>query len=80
MIWLRKNLYTILLTVKAALLALAYAKGRSDANSSRDAKEHKDYRHGRKSIDSEVSSIGSTDAERIERLQSISNRRGTGQN
>jgi hypothetical protein len=51
MSWLRTNLYAILLAAKAALLALAYAKGRSDANATQDTKRMEDYHDTRKRID-----------------------------
>jgi hypothetical protein len=51
MIWLRKHLYAILLGAKAVLVALAYAKGRSDANEKRDTQDMRDANETRKRID-----------------------------
>ena len=48
---LRANLYAILLAAKALLVTLAYAKGRSDANSARDTEGLEDYHDTRKRID-----------------------------
>jgi hypothetical protein len=39
MSWLRQHVYMILAGIKMTLLALAYSKGRKDANSKRDADE-----------------------------------------
>ena len=65
----------VALTILGAL-GLAWAKGRSDARSQREAKDAKDYRDERQKIDDEISGIGGTDAERISRLRDIANRRG----
>jgi len=54
MIWLRKHLYAILLGAKAVLVALAYAKGRSDANEKRDTQDMRDANETRKRIDQVV--------------------------
>jgi hypothetical protein len=54
MIWLRKNLYAILLAAKALLLALTYAKGRRDATAKRDTQDLEDYHDTRKRIDQVV--------------------------
>ena len=54
MIWLRANLYAILLAAKAVLLTLAYAKGRSDATTKRDTQDLEDYHDTRKRIDQVV--------------------------
>ena len=54
MIWIRKNLYAILLAAKAVLLTLAYAKGRSDATAKRDTQDLEDYHGTRKRIDQVV--------------------------
>jgi len=62
------------------MLGLAWLRGRSAARSERDRKDAKDYVNERKRIDAEVSSVGSTDAERISVLQGIAKRRGTGKN
>ena len=51
MSWLRANLYVILLATKAVLLALVYAKGRSDAAAKRDTEDLEDYHDTRKRID-----------------------------
>ena len=51
MIWLRKNLYAILLAAKALLLALTYAKGRSDATAKRNTEDMENYHDTRKRID-----------------------------
>ena len=80
MTWLRTHFYAILFGIKAALLTLAYAKGRRDANNKHDRQGLEDYRNERQDIDDEISSVGSTDAERVKRLQSIAHRRGAGKN
>ena len=54
MIWLRKNLYAILLAAKAVLLTLAYAKGRSDATAKRNTEDMENYHDTRKRIDQVV--------------------------
>ena len=54
MSWLRANLYAILLAAKALLLALTYAKGRSDATAKRDTQDLEDYHGTRKRIDQVV--------------------------
>ena len=63
MIWLRANLYAILLAVKAALLTLVYAKGRSDANAKQDTKRMEDYHDTRKRID-QVARDGDVESQR----------------
>jgi hypothetical protein len=63
MIWLRKHLYAILATAKAVLLALAYAKGRKDANDRRDAKDERAAHDTRKRID-QVTRGSSPDSDR----------------
>ena len=54
MIWLRTNLYAILLAAKAVLLTLVYAKGRSDATAKRNTEDMEDYHDTRKRIDQVV--------------------------
>lgn len=51
MSWLRANLYAILLAAKAVLLALVYAKGRSDSTAKRNTEDLEDYHDTRKRID-----------------------------
>jgi len=80
MTWLKTHFYAILFGIKAILLTLAYAKGRSDANNKHDKRSLEDYQNERQGIDDEISSVGSTDAERVKRLQSITKRRGAGKN
>jgi hypothetical protein len=58
------------------MLGLAWLRGRSAARSERDRKDAKDYVNERKRIDAEVSSVGSTDSERVRLLQDIAKRRG----
>jgi hypothetical protein len=78
MIWLKARMWAVLsaLTAILAVLGAVYGKGRSDARKSAQVKQQRDYINERKKIDAEIGSIGSTDAERIERLQSIAKRRG----
>jgi hypothetical protein len=63
MSWIRANLYAMLLGIKAVLLALAYAKGRADANSKRDSESLEDYHDTRKRID-QVARDGDTESQR----------------
>jgi hypothetical protein len=56
-------------------LLVAYGRGRSDANTARQARDAKDYRNERQKIDAEISGIGSTDSERIDRLRDIERKR-----
>ena len=63
MIWLRKNLYAILLAAKAVLLTLAYAKGRSDATAKRDTEDLEDYHDTRTRID-QIARDGDTESQR----------------
>jgi hypothetical protein len=51
-------------------------KGGSDARAKRAAKDAKEYRDERQKIDTEISGIGGTDSERIERLRDIARGRG----
>lgn len=62
MIWLRKHLYAILAAAKVVLLALAYTKGRKDANDRRDAKNERAAHDTRKRIDQVVRDNDSADA------------------
>jgi len=62
MIWLRKHLYAILLGAKAVLVALAYAKGRSDANEKRDTQDMRTDHDTRKRIDQVVRDNDGADA------------------
>jgi hypothetical protein len=62
MIWLRTHLYAILLGAKALLLALAYAKGRSDANEKRDTQDMRADHETRKRIDQVVRDHDSADS------------------
>jgi hypothetical protein len=77
MTWLKARLWAILSAVTAilAVVGAIYGKGRSDANTARQARDAKDYRNERQKIDDEISGIGSTDRERIDRLRDISDRR-----
>jgi V8-like Glu-specific endopeptidase len=63
MIWLRTHLYAILLGAKALLLALAYAKGRKDANETRETQDMRADHDTRKRID-KVTRGSSADADR----------------
>ena len=63
MIWLRKNLYAILLTAKAVLLTLAYAKGRSDAAAKREKQDMEEYHDTRKRIDQVVRDSDGSDVD-----------------
>lgn len=63
MSWLRANLYAILLAVKAVLLTLVYAKGRSDANAKQGTKRMEDYHDTRKRID-QVARDGDVESQR----------------
>ena len=80
MIWagLRTRAGRALTGVLALLAALgfAWARGRSDANSTRQARDAKDYSEERGQIDDEISGIGGTDADRIRMLDGIAGRRG----
>jgi hypothetical protein len=59
-----------------AVLGAAWFFGRRSQRKDTAAKGAKDYAKERKKIDAEVSSVGSTDAERISVLQGIAKRRG----
>jgi len=74
---IKARIYAALVAIGAFLGALlvAYGRGRSDANTARQARDAKDYRNERQNIDDEISGIGSTDRERIDRLRNISDRR-----
>jgi hypothetical protein len=61
-----------------AAMGAAWFFGRRSQRKETAAKGARDYARERKKIDAEISGIGSTDAERIERLQSIAKRRGAG--
>jgi hypothetical protein len=63
MIWLRANLYAILLAAKAVLLALVYAKGRSDATAKRNTEDLEDYHDTRKRID-QIARDGDVESQR----------------
>ena len=78
MTWLKARFVTALAVLTAVLTVLGavYGKGRKDANLATSKKNLEDYADERKRIDTEISSVGSTDAERVKRLQSIANRRG----
>lgn len=60
--WLRSRLYVILLGAKGVLLALVYAKGRSDANTKREARDMRDYHETRKRMDQVVRDHDSADS------------------
>ncbi len=62
MIWLRTHLYAILLGAKALLLALVYAKGRKDANETRDTQDMRANHETRKRIDQVVRDHDGADA------------------
>ena len=62
MIWLRTHLYAILLGAKTILLALAYAKGRSDAAAKRDTQDLEDYHDTRARMDQVVRDYDQSDA------------------
>jgi hypothetical protein len=68
MIWLRKHLYAILLGAKAVLVALAYAKGRSDANEKRDTQDMRSDHETRKRID-QIARDGDVESQREWLLQ-----------
>ena len=78
MTWLKARIVAALtaLTAILAVLGAVYGKGRSDARKARAAADDREYRNERKKIDAEISGIGASDAERIDRLQSIAKRRG----
>ena len=80
MMWLKARLWAILSAITAilAVLGAVYGKGRSDANRTRQARDDRAHIKERGKIDDEISGIGSTDRERIERLRAIAKRRGTG--
>ena len=82
MTWLKARLWAILSAITAilAVLGAVYGKGRSDANRTRQARDDRAHIKERSKIDDEISGIGSTDADRIERLRTIANRRGSGKN
>ncbi len=63
MIWLRTHLYAILLGAKALLLALAYAKGRKDAEKKQDTQGMRADHETRKRID-QIARDGDVDAQR----------------
>ena len=62
MIWLRTHLYAILLGAKALLLALAYAKGRTDAAKKQDTQGMRADHETRKRIDQVVRDHDSADS------------------
>ena len=68
----------ILETIGAVLAAIgaAWFMGRRSQRKDTAAKGARDYANERKKIDAEISGIGASDAERIDRLQSIAKRRG----
>ena len=78
MTWLKARIVAALtaLTALLAVLGAVYGKGRSDARKTRSAQDNEDYRNERQKIDSEVSGIGGTDADRIRVLNDIAGRRG----
>lgn len=67
-------------SVLAALAVVwyAFAQGKARQREDRQAQDAKDYSDERQKIDDDVSGIGGSDRERIERLQSIHDRRGSG--
>ena len=73
MMWLKARLWAILSAITAilAVLGAVYGKGRSDANRTRQARDDKAHIKERSKIDDEISGIGSTDRERIDRLRAI---------
>ena len=81
MMWLKARLWAILSAITAilAVLGAVYGKGRSDASRTRQARDDKAHIKERSKIDDEISGIGSTDADRIERLRAIERKR-TGKN
>ena len=78
MTWLKARIWAALSGLGALLAVVGgiYLKGRSDARKSAQLKQQREYINERKKIDAEISGIGGTDAERIDRLQSIAKRRG----
>jgi hypothetical protein len=59
-------------------LVLGNARGASRAKSERAAQDAADYRDTRKEIDNADMGIGASDANRIDRLRAIADRRGAG--
>lgn len=79
MTWLKTRLFAALsaLTAILAVLGAVYGKGRADQRKTREKRDAQDYIDERKKIDSEVSGIGGTDADRIRVLNDIAGRRST---
>jgi type II secretory pathway pseudopilin PulG len=61
-----------------AALILGRWQGATRARADRAAKDARDYRDERQRIDRTDIGIGATDADRIDRLRAIANRRGSG--
>ena len=78
MTWLKARIVAALsaLTAILAVLGAVYGKGRVAERKTRSAQDNEDYRNERQKIDSEVSGIGGTDADRIRVLNDIAGRRG----
>jgi hypothetical protein len=78
MTWLKARFATALAVLTAVLTVLGavYGKGRKDANLATSKKNLEDYADERKRIDTEISSVGATDSERVRLLQDIAKRRG----
>ena len=81
MTWIKARLWAILSAITAilAVLGAVYGKGRSDASRTRQARDDKAHIKERSKIDDEISGIGSTDQQRIDRLRAIERSR-TGKN
>ena len=81
LVWLKARIWAALAAAGAilAVLGSVYGKGRSDANRTRQARDDRAHIKERSKIDDEISGIGSTDADRIERLRAIERSR-TGKN
>lgn len=81
MTWIKARLWAILSAITAilAVLGAVYGKGRSDASRTRRARDDRAHIKERSKIDDEISGIGSTDQQRIDRLRAIERSR-TGKN
>ena len=78
MTWLKARIVAALTALTAILTVLGavYGKGRADQRKTREKRDAQDYIKERQKIDSEVSGIGGTDADRIRVLNDIAGRRG----
>ena len=81
LVWLKARIWAALAAAGTflAVLGAVYGKGRSDASRTRQARDDRAHIKERSKIDDEISGIGSTDQQRIDRLRAIERSR-TGKN